>query len=252
VALIALVAMAALVQTIQFGRRQRGGAPDSIGSVLAQTITGRELSWVERVLGEAGVDVEVVGRNLAPGAYPWDTVAAVTDQIVDSRGRVRRISVEVERGPRPPLVVGRPHSERCVSGPGRTVRGTFGPVLGEGPVYLGGPTAGGVLRVAPGPTKTRRSYVFLIALPSYPGPLLVRGGRWGRPGAITFEQAAAEGTRGPPAYGLPGELHLPPGDGLRAWGATLTFLSPGCHALQIDGPGLHEVIVFRVEDQNRE
>jgi hypothetical protein len=250
---VAIIAVLALVQTIQFGRRQsaRVGAPRSVRSVLAGTIVGRELSWVRRVLRQAGVEVDVVSRSTTTGAYPWDSVSAVADEVVDSRGQVRRIAVEVERSPRPPLRIGRPQKDGCATSPVRSVRGTFGPVLGTGPLLLGGPSARGVLRVEPGPTETRRSYVFMFGAPSYSGPLLVRGGRWGRPGEILFEQQGAEGASGARTYGSRRELHLPPGDGLRAWGATLTFPSTGCYALQVDGPGVQEEIVFEVRNELR-
>jgi hypothetical protein len=248
---VAIVAVLALVQTIQFGRRQgeRVGVSPSVRSVLAETIVGRELSWVRRVLRQTGVEVDVVSRSTTAGAYPWDAVSAVADEDVDSHGRVRRIAVEVERSPRAPLRIGRPHADGCAVSPARSVRGTFGPVLGAGPLLLGGPTPRGVLRVEPGPTQTRRSYVFMFGLPSYSGPLLVRGGRWGRPGGIFVEQQGVGGTSGARTYGSRRELHLPPGDGLRAWGATLTFPSTGCYALQVDGPGAHDEIVFEVRDE---
>jgi hypothetical protein len=250
---VAIVAVLALVQTISFGRRQSAldRAPRSVRSVLARTIVGRELSWVRRVLLPTGVEVDVVSRSTVRGAYPWDAVAAVADEEVDSRGRVHRVALEVERSPRPPLMVGRPHEGGCDTSPVRIVRDTFGPVLGAGPLLLGGPSARGVLRVEPGPTQTRRSYVFMFGTPNYSGPLLVRGGRWGRPGGIFFEQQGAEGTGGARTYGSRRELHLPPGDGLRAWGATLTFPSTGCFALQVDGPNAHDEIVFKVKDEGR-
>jgi hypothetical protein len=252
-AAVAIIAGLALVQTIQFGRRQSAlsESPRSVRSVLAGTIVGRELSWVRRVLRQTGVEVEVVSRSTAAGALPWDAVSAVADEVVDSRGQVRRIAVEVERSPRAPLLIGRSQESGCAVSRVRNVRGTFGPVLGAGPLFLGGPSARGVLRVEPGPTKTRRSYVFMFGAPSYSGPLLVRGGRWGSPGGIHFEQQAAEGAGGARTYGSRRELHLPPGDGLRAWGATLTFPSTGCYALQVDGPGVHDEIVFRVKDEIR-
>jgi hypothetical protein len=250
---VAIVAVLALVQTISFGRRQSAldRAPRSVRSVLARTIVGRELSWVRRVLLPTGVEVDVVSRSTFPGAYPWDVVSAVADEEVDSRGRVHRVALEVERSPRPPLMVGRPQKDGCATSPVRSVRGTFGPVLGTGALLLGGPSARGVLRVEPGPTETRRSYVFMFGAPSYSGPLLVRGGRWGGPGGIYFEQQGAEGASGARTYGSRRELHLPPGDGLRAWGATLTFPSTGCYALQVDGPGVQEEIVFEVRNELR-
>lgn len=251
---VAILAAVALVQTISYSRRQSelDRAPRSVRSVLAGTIVGRELSWVRRVLRPTGVQVAVVSRSTVPGAYPWDAVSAVADEDVDSRGRVRRIAVEVERSTRPPLVVGRPREGDCTTSPVRIIRRTFGPLLGAGPLLLGGPNARGVLRVEPGPTQTRRSYVFMFGVPSYSGPLLVRGGRWGRPGEIFFEQQGAEGMGGERTYGSRRELHLPPGDGLRAWGATLTFPSTGCYGLQVDGPGVHDEIVFEVKDEARE
>ena len=80
---------------------------------------------------------------------------------------------------------------------------------------------------------------------SYDGPILVRGARIGRRGAVRF------------AYGYGEHLHelqweagadtgLPPDPNFRALPSATLFRAPGCYAFQIDGVLFSTIIVVRV------
>jgi hypothetical protein len=92
--------------------------------------------------------------------------------------------------------------------------------------------------------KRGAAYVYIVAAPSYSGPLLVRGGRLDGRGRLLFRQAAAHGGNGAALLGGPHEMHFPSGDGVRMWEAKLTFSAPGCYGLQVDGTGISRVITF--------
>jgi hypothetical protein len=80
-----------------------------------------------------------------------------------------------------------------------------------------------------------------LTMPSYQGPVLIRGGRIDAPGVLAFGE-------GPEV----GELVIPPGDTLNESGGYRTapggtyFRTPGCYAWQVDGIGFSAVMVFRV------
>ena len=80
-----------------------------------------------------------------------------------------------------------------------------------------------------------------LTMPSYQGPVLIRGGRIDAPGALAFGE-------GPDVS----ELVIPPGDtlnevnGYRTAPGGTYFRVPGCYAWQVDDVGFSTIIVFRV------
>jgi hypothetical protein len=111
--------------------------------------------------------------------------------------------------------------------------------IGPGPVF---PIFGGVattLRLAPpvnfGSKRWAGQKVLWLVMPSYTGPVLIRGGRLDGPGRIRFELGNV-----PPA-----ELFIPAGSGARDRPSYTRLSAPGCYAYQIDGFGFSRTIVFR-------
>jgi hypothetical protein len=245
--LAALVTGFALFQTIAYvpdsgTPSPPSSSPPAVPPAALEGLEGRELGWVEHVLGNVGVAVGVASRTTVARGYPWDVIRRVADAEVGVDGRVRRIWVRVERTARPPLAMA--ETEGCRTSPARRVPGMTDPVIGRGPVTLGGVGPGAVVPVKASTEGTGGSFLYLVASPRYSGPLLVRGARIDGPGAIRFDQQPALGAGGIRTFGEPREMHLPRGRGLRAWGVTLEFSRAGCYALQVDGTGLHEQIVF--------
>jgi hypothetical protein len=122
--------------------------------------------------------------------------------------------------------------------------------IGRGPAYPIGLPAG-VLQLAP--TTNFQSSVWAgqkvlwFVLPSYRGPVLIRGGRIDGPGRVRFDRGdvpplsmrvALHPTSGSPSKPVP-----PPGTRYRA--SYTRLRGPGCYAYQIDGTTFSRVIVFR-------
>jgi hypothetical protein len=134
-----------------------------------------------------------------------------------------------------------------------------GPSHHRGPVYAGLPEGAPrivFLSVLP-PIRDSRSWpvrTLWISRPSYDGPVLVRGGRLDRPGALGF------GAGRPPRE----SLRLPAGawagigvgsrgegvdarEGWRVAAVPTQIREPGCYAFQIDGLGFSYVLAFGVQ-----
>lgn len=129
-------------------------------------------------------------------------------------------------------------------------RGVF---LGTGPVRpdVGGYTdrtqrdsASGIAYLEPTTTDGWHAFKTLwIVNADYTGPVLIRGARLDRPGALAFspDSPTADSQLVIPAGRTLNEYH-----GMRsAPGATLVH-GPGCYGYQVDGPGLSETIVVNV------
>lgn len=129
--------------------------------------------------------------------------------------------------------------------------GTYGiaPGLGPGPAFPVG-LARGVLRIAPASAFHSRLWggqkVLWFVLPSYTGPVLIRGARLDGKSLVRFEDGAT------PAKELllsgsqtviPGGV-VPPRDA--RYRPSLTRVQgPGCYAYQVDGTTFSTTIVFR-------
>jgi hypothetical protein len=111
--------------------------------------------------------------------------------------------------------------------------------IGPGPAY---PIFGtGTLQIAPPENFASTSWggqkVLWFVLPSYSGPVLIRGGRLDAPGLVRFEIGDVP----------PRELMIPGRNGPRGRPSYTRLEGPGCYAYQIDGTTFSRIIVFRAE-----
>jgi hypothetical protein len=109
--------------------------------------------------------------------------------------------------------------------------------LGTGPAY---PILGSdALELAPAVNFGSRLWggqkVLWFVLPSYTGPVLIRGGRLDAKGEVRFEVGNVP----------PKELFIPAGTGARERPSYTRLKGPGCYAYQVDGVGFSHVVVFR-------
>lgn len=125
-----------------------------------------------------------------------------------------------------------------------------GPGIGRGPAYpIGLPE--GVLQLAPASnfdsTEWAGQKVLWFVLPSYRGPVLIRGGRVDGPGRVRFDRGDV------PPLTIRIGLHLTSGfptssvqpEGTRNRASYTRVRGPGCYAYQIDGTTFSRVVVFR-------
>jgi hypothetical protein len=121
--------------------------------------------------------------------------------------------------------------------------------IGSGPAYPVG-LASGTLTLAPAVNFNSKLWggqkVLWFVLPSYTGPLLIRGGRLDPPGGVVrFERGNV-----PPklllidrATAVPGGVSPPTGTRYRP--SYTRLKAPGCYAYQVDGATFSEIVVFR-------
>lgn len=109
----------------------------------------------------------------------------------------------------------------------------------------------GVLELAPAKNFDSRNWagqkVLWFVLPSYRGPVLIRGARIDGPGRVRFDRGdvpplririALHPTGGSPTSPVP-----PQGTRYRA--SYTRVRGPGCYAYQVDGTSFSRVVVFR-------
>jgi hypothetical protein len=110
--------------------------------------------------------------------------------------------------------------------------------LGKGPAYPVG-MASGTLQLAPAVNFESKLWggqkVLWFVLPSYKGPVLIRGGRLDAKGDVRFEVGNMP----------PKELFLPAYDGPRDRASYTRLKAPGCYAYQVDGTSFSTIVVFR-------
>jgi hypothetical protein len=125
-----------------------------------------------------------------------------------------------------------------------------GPGIGRGPAYPIGLSAGVVQLVSASnfdSTAWAGQKVLWFVLPSYRGPVLIRGARIDGPGRVRFDRGdvpplsiriALHPTSGSPTSPVP-----PQGTRFRA--SYTRVRGPGCYAYQVDGTTFSRVVVFR-------
>ena len=129
---------------------------------------------------------------------------------------------------------------------------------GEGPVYVGGyldfSVDAGSVRYEDSSVRGWHPIEVLWYTAPRTGPILVRGGQVDGHLAVRFGRELP----GRPYKGTPvaADAHLiptpdnaeyqPDAKGWHLIGDTMFFRAPGCYAMQMDGQGLHEVVVFKV------
>lgn len=124
--------------------------------------------------------------------------------------------------------------------------------IGPGPLYMTGPVASGsidlVQRRPGGWLWTKPIWVFAGG---YQGPFLLRGGRIDQRGPLEFDHylgAAHEdsgSTPHPQLLYVRNGLNAPTMAGLDSEPSGIYVKAPGCYAIQVDGQGFSETIVFR-------
>jgi hypothetical protein len=121
--------------------------------------------------------------------------------------------------------------------------------LGDGPVYPVG-LASGTLTLVPAVNFSSKLWggqkVLWFVLPSYTGPVLIRGGRLDPPGGdvrfdrgnVPSKQLLIDHTTA-----VPGGVSPPQGTRYRP--SYTRLKAPGCYAYQVDGATFSEIVVFR-------
>ena len=140
----------------------------------------------------------------------------------------------------------------CPRAHARQVSPDFGIAVGDGPAYVAGFTADGILNIPfPAPTESSLygsewsgAKVLWLADPTYRGPLLIRGGRLDGTGELRFELGAEPSS----------ELLLPAASSSAAAGwrnvpSYTRLRSPGCYMYQVDGLNFTETIIFEAKAQ---
>lgn len=148
----------------------------------------------------------------------------------------------------------------CPVSPRHTFPGSAGftgpfAALGNGPLHLAGLATHGKLPVSPDGRGRLTTKVIWVFGKGYGGPLLLRGDRIDGTGSLRFDHylgaadypGSGSGT-GPHAQLLyvRGGLHAAPTGELESEPDVLYVDGPGCYAVQADGVGFSEVLVFRV------
>jgi hypothetical protein len=117
----------------------------------------------------------------------------------------------------------------------------FGAGLGAGPVYPVGLGRRAVLKIAPAERFNSRDWggdkVLWVRRPEIRGTVVVRGRRLDAPGQVRFQTGDV-----PPDHL---DLRATSPDGWTGYPSYTRVRVPGCYAYVVDGPGVHEVIVFR-------
>ncbi len=177
-------------------------------------------------VGLLRLKAKYAGRE--PGA-PSPTAAA--DPYATLRARPLKLPV---------LAPGQP----CPKAAGRIVSPSFGPALGNGPVYPVGFGTAGVFDLAGAQEEGGWLYakVLWVAAPSFRGPVLVRGRRLDASGDLRFE-------RGPDPVAeltLHTNAHPPDAAGWIDWPSYTRLRGPGCYAYQVDAPDFTLMIPFEM------
>jgi len=157
---------------------------------------------------------------------------------------------EVARVPPPPWR--RPLHLPRLAAPGRCPlapahgRTFLGPAAGPGPVYLAGFDGRSALPMFTQPrSRWAGQQVVVLATARYQGPILIRGGQVGGPGAVGFG-----GERVPEnelQLRAPGVSTTDEPPGWRAWLALIRVRTRGCYAVQVDGTSFSYAIVFEAQ-----
>jgi hypothetical protein len=119
--------------------------------------------------------------------------------------------------------------------------------LGAGPAFpvFGGSSLRLASPVAFGSARWAGQKVLWFVLPSYTGPVLIRGGRLDAPGRVGFERGSIPSLelRIEETTAIPGGGDVPAG--ARYLPSYTRVTAPGCYAYQIDGTTFSRTVVFR-------
>lgn len=246
--LVAIVAVAAALQTLSFRDSSRPRSAPSpgttrvAGDVAVPDVVGREIEAAEAALRDAGLQPEVFFRS--EGDDLWSTVS---DQVPAADEEVTEgfpVTVYATRAQAPALELPQMEGGRCPASEARHHE-HLRVALGDGRVRLGSATESGVIRLQDSGPQVDT----LWTSEGYRGPILIRGGSLNGDGFMVFDQTEDWAPRGPKLHGTREEMRFdgrPPG-GL-GWHSLVTFSGPGCYGFQIDGRDFTEQIVVEVKD----
>lgn len=132
------------------------------------------------------------------------------------------------------------------------------PAIGTGPLYAAGLTPAGKLPVTTDGAGRLTAKVIWVFSKGYGGPILLRGDRINGPGRLRFEHylgAANYPGSGPATRPhrqvlyVRGGLHASASYALESEPDVLYVDGPGCYAVQADGVGFSQLLVFRVPER---
>ncbi len=133
--------------------------------------------------------------------------------------------------------------QACRVDTARTVNPAIGLAIGPGPAYFVGLDRWGLASELPPPYSAWRAAKTVFATrPPNAGPLVIRGWRVDAPGDVMFDRADV--------FGPSVVSDTPPNSNAGGWyNDVLTTLvpAPGCYAIQVDGAGFSEVMIFRAD-----
>lgn len=144
----------------------------------------------------------------------------------------------------PTLTPGQP----CPTRAGAQVSPAFGLALGAGPVYPVGLGADAVLMYAHGGAFAGSPWggqkVLWVSVPTYRGPVLIRGRRLDGPGELRFGDGTEPASDLAFPAGERGTASSSDAPDWRNWPSYTRVRAPGCYAYQVDGLDFTEVIPF--------
>lgn len=145
----------------------------------------------------------------------------------------------------------------CPAAQGRAVHASYGPAIGDGPVYIVGMGTDGVLHAVRPAAGSRGAaawgyqFTLFVIDPNYQGPILARGAQIDGGHPLLFNGGLDQlNGFSPETITLLSQLRLESGPGFGlpwpTFPSDLRMLTPGCYAIQLDGATFSEVIIFRV------
>ncbi|HEX8982637.1 MAG TPA: hypothetical protein VF792_07705 [Ktedonobacterales bacterium] len=158
---------------------------------------------------------------------------------------------------RPVRLPALPSSATCPTSEGRAVHDGYGAASGDGPAYIVGLGADGVLHAvrpavdSSGAAAWGYQFTLFVIDPVYQGPLLARGAQINGSHPLLFNGGLDQASGfSPQTITLLSQLRLESGPAFGApwptFPAYLRMLEPGCYAIQIDGVTFSEMILFRI------
>jgi hypothetical protein len=195
--------------------------------------------------------------QVGPTDSPTHTIPTPDSALCGRACDPARVAQQVRRPLHLPTVA---PGAACPISPRRNFPGGAGftgpfPAIGTGPLYAAGLTPAGRLPVTPAGAGRLTAKVIWVFAKGYGGPILLRGDRIDGPGRLRFEHylGAANYPGSGPGTGphrqvlyVRGGLHASAPDALESEPDVLYVDGPGCYAVQADGVGLSQVLVFRV------
>lgn len=223
-------------------------------AVVASAVLVAALAGVPAVLSYDGRPGPLTGPAGSPGAAAPASPTTCVGSECDTTAILAAVRKPLAL---PTLAAGEPcpvsPARRFPPGAGFSYRFS---AVGPGPLYLTGPASGEVdlsVGVQDGSGPWREQKVIWAIDGSYAGPLLLRGARIDAPGELRFDRyIGAAGYGGGAGDSQPHASLLYPRNGLgqgaasgvQSYPSGIFVERPGCYAIQVDGEGFSETLVF--------